>query len=74
MKLQHYGHIRTVLSERRTRKHRIFVRLQTTQANTGRRIKTPVEQVKRVDSLPTLLYEKVSFNVVCWSTNFVTYQ
>ena len=54
-KLQLYGCITTVLFERRTRGLRTFVRLETSQARTGRNHKTLVEQLERIDSLRFLL-------------------
>ena len=65
-KLQLYGCITTVLFERRTRKLRAFVRLETIQANTGRNHKTLVEQLERIDSLFVSLMKKISFHFVCW--------
>ena len=60
-----------MLFERRTRKLRTFVRLETIQTNTGRNHKTVVEQLERVDSLRFILDEKdllslcVSINELC---------
>ena len=56
--LQLHVCVTTALFERRTRKLRTFVRLETIEANTGRNHKTLGEQVERIDGLRFLLDEK----------------